>query len=144
MDGYGGLRRKFGRKEFTTIPGHADLFSEQALRGGSPHCDQHPGTDQIDFRFEPGEACFYFPRIGFLVKAKFSFRYPFEMFYDICDIRIFSAEPCRFQGFIEHPSRRPDEGVPFSVFVISGLFADQEKWSAHRTFSKNRLGPTLP
>ena len=50
--------------------------------------------ERRDFGIEPRPASCYLPGAGFFVNAAFSSRFPFEVFYRICDVNFFAVNSC--------------------------------------------------
>ena len=94
--------------------------------------------------FEPGQACFDFSLCRRFVEPAFAARLPLEVLHRIGDVDVLARNARGFECLVEKLARRADERMPFDVFAVSWLFADNEQWRVLATFTKYRLRAAPP
>src|SRR6185312_124572 len=93
---------------------------------------------------EPWSASDDLGAIRLLVQTARTFRDPLEMLDSVGHIHRGPVYPRFFQALVEQVSGRTHEWRPREIFVIAGLFADQEDAGALRSFAENCLSGVLP
>jgi hypothetical protein len=126
-------------QQFAAVPCDAKFASEQRLRGGGPEADDHLGLQHLDFGFKPRTASRDFHGVGLFVDAPLAAGFPLEVLYRIRDVD-FAAIDARFdKSAIEQLSGRADERLALKIFLVAGLFADENDFGALSTGAEDRL-----
>ncbi len=130
----------------TAIPGDAEVFSEERLRGTRSETNEDCGADDFEFRVEPGAARFDLRMTRLLVDAALSSfrRGPFEMLHHIGDVDVGAIDARFDECFVEESSCRPNEWMAGLVLTITGLLADEHHLGSRGTFAENGLGCIPP
>ena len=82
--------------------------------------------------------------IRLLMDAPLAARLPFEVLDRVRDVGLVAVDPCFHERLVEELSRRPDKRLAREVFLVAGLFADEDHLSSGRALSEDRLRPSLP
>jgi len=114
------------------------------LRCGGPKTNDYFRMERGDFGIEPRPASCYFPGAGFFVDAAFSSRFPLEVFYRICDVNFFAVNSCFRKRLVQEVAGGPDKRFAFSIFLITGLFADKNDFRAGQPFTEHGLRGVFP
>src|SRR5579862_4272004 len=120
--------RSHGRlDQLPALTGHADIPSQQRLCGGRTQADKNLRTHESELGVEPRAASLNFRVSRFLVNAALATlgERPFEMLYDIGDVNLVSVDARFMQSFVKNFPRWTDERMSGSVFLISGLLANE-------------------
>lgn len=108
-------------------------------------CQNSKSNDELWFDYgelalEPPAASLDFIATWMLVQASLSSPLEFEMLHRIGDIDRPAIETDLLQCFIENTTGRSGERPAGTIFLISGLFANQHDPRIGRTFAKDDLG----
>src|SRR6185369_6057643 len=87
--------------QLTSLPGYAEVFSEQSLSCHSSKTDDKLRLDHCDLGLEPWLASCDLRLIWLFVNAAFSAGFPFEMLDDICNVGLATVDPSLLQRFVE-------------------------------------------
>jgi hypothetical protein len=130
-------------------PGPASHFTESNGLGedrlgcGCAEADDDSRVYHLHFGFQPGPAGGDLSRRWFLVFAALALRFPFKVFYGICDVQVPPVYPGFAECLVQKFSRRSHKRMTNPVFLISRLLANQDDRSMSRSFSKDGLGGLL-
>jgi hypothetical protein len=124
--------------------GEAEGFAEDGLGGGDAEADDEVGLDGAEFGFEPGATGGDFAGVGFLMETAFAARLPFEVFDGVGDVERFAVDAGGAECAIEELAGGADEGFSGAIFLVAGLFADDEDAGAGRTLAEDRAGGAAP
>ena len=130
-------------EELAAFDGDLELRPHQRLGGGGAEADDHPRLDEGELGLQPGAAGPDLPHGGFGVDPLLPPRLPLEVLDRVGDEDLLAADPRLHQGFVEHPARRADEGLPRQVFLIPRLLADEAGRRSSRALPQHRLGGLL-
>jgi hypothetical protein len=117
--------------------------AEQRLRRSGAEADQDSGRDDLDFGLEPRIAGLSLSPARLLVNAALAARDPFEMLHGVGEVRVRPCDVRCPERLVEQPTGWTDERSASSVFLITGLLADQHHQRVRRTFAENRLRAAL-
>jgi len=101
--------------------------------------DQDFGLNRPDLAFEPGKTGLNFGGIRLGVDAALSARNPFEVFHGVRHVSLFAANVGLKQRFVQKHPRRPHDRLTRFVFVVSGLFSDEQNTGALFSFAEHGL-----
>jgi hypothetical protein len=117
-----------------------DLPAHERLCGERAKTDDESWIDQRKFLFEPPTAFFYFVGVRAFVEAPFAALLVLKVLDGIGDIDCTTVKPGLLQCPIEDTPSRPNEGMAFSVFHITRLFADHHQLCICRALAEDSLG----
>jgi hypothetical protein len=112
------------------------------LGGSDAEADNYAGLEKSEFAFEPGAAGVDFACVGLGVEAALApgSGFPFEMFYGVGHVDFAAIYFQFFEGAVEQFAGGTDEGAAFDVFVVAGLFADEDDFGGLGSFTEDGLG----
>ena len=137
-----GSERRF--EKFAAMLSDAKVAPEEGLGGGCTEADDHFGFERGNFRFEPGTAGGDFGGVWLFVDAALAARFPLEMLHCVGDVNFLAVDARFGEGGVEKFACRADEGKPFEVFLITGLFADEHDFRGRTAVAEDGLGGALP
>lgn len=126
-------------EELAAVAGEAEVSAEEGLGGGGAEGDDDAWLEEAEFFDEPGAAGGDFGPVGFGVEAAFAAGSggPFKMFDGVGEVDSGAVDACGVEGFIEEATGGSNEGLTGEVFVVTGLFADEDEGRGGGTLAED-------
>jgi hypothetical protein len=124
----------------TTLHTHLEVAAQGCLSCRGSQTDKHLRVDDVNFFFEPREACRNFSCARLLVDSALSLGNPLEVFDHIGHVSLCSTDAGRLKSFVEHSSSRAHERLTLEIFIVSRLLSHQQCSRGTPAFTKNGLG----
>jgi len=141
MDGGEEVGGVVGCLEFSAMLGELEGFSEEGLGGRGSEADDDLGLKQLEFFKKPGTTGDDFGPAWFGVEPLFAAAFlPFEVLDGVGDVDGCAVDFGGNEGFIEDPSGGADEGFAGTVFLVAGLFADEDDFGGGGALAEDGLG----
>lgn len=131
--------RPFVRDKMSVLLGQAICPPQQRLSRGCAETNDHLGFDQIGFGSKPRIARRDFRSLWFFVNPPFAAFLEFEVLHGIGYINFSGIDAGIGQGASKHLAGRTDERMTLPVFLIAGLFSDQDQTRRRRSFAEHAL-----
>jgi hypothetical protein len=143
---YGGQR--FGREwrvhQNPALLRDTERPAEQRLSGSRAEADDQLRLHEADLGLEPWQARGYLLRVRFGVDTPLAARLPFEVLHDIGYVSQATVDLSLLERLVEEFAGRPDERLSREVFVVAGLFSDEDNLRLLLAVAEHGLRAPLP
>lgn len=117
-------------------------FNRLAEKGAGGNCAQRnddPGFDQFNFTLKPPATGLDMAGRRALVKTSLTALGVSKMFNRIGDVASLSFDPDFTEAPIEELASRADQGAASDIFLVAGLFGNEENSGINGSFAENGL-----
>ena len=139
MDGHEGCGRPWRFRKAASDVLNANHLTEHRLRGGRAKADEDARADRVQLRLEPRAAGGDLAGRRAFVFAALALRLPFKVLDRVGHIDLMASDAGFYQGFVQYSPRRSHKGMALEIFLIAGLFPDEEYLCVSDAFPKYGL-----